>query len=242
MPDQDNGYIEVALALWRRFVGVSDDEVQEVVAFVNGRPWVGYARTFEEQVELLKRAETKRGFAGSYLLFNRIDPRIAERYAHGNIGPAQSGRASDKEITHRRALFIDVDPVRPKGISATNAERSAAHEVASGVRDLLLERIGQSSVGWGSSGNGYFLLVAIEPIEPDKDQGPRIRRLLDGLQTRFGTAGANIDGSVFNPARLMSAPGTWKRKGAGSEERPHRMTSFSCRASAPVRVPLEVVA
>jgi hypothetical protein len=47
---------------------------------------------------------------------------------------------------------------------------------------------------------------------------------------------------VFNPARLMAAPGTWKRKGAGSVTRPHRLTSFVCTHNAPVPVPLEVIA
>lgn len=234
--------LEVSLALWRRFLGVDAAEVQEVVGFVRGRPWVGYARSFEEQLKLLRRAQDQRGFAGAYLLCNPIDPRIAERYEPGDFGPATAGRASDKEITSRRAVFIDIDPVRPKGISATAEEREAAFSVAHQVRVLLESRCGKPAVGWGSSGNGFYLVIAIEPVAVCPEQGRRIKRLLDGLQSRFGTAAASIDGTVYNPARLMPAPGTWKRKGAGSKERPHRIASFCCSYTAPSPVPLEVLA
>ncbi|MFA5682626.1 MAG: hypothetical protein WC999_14950 [Hydrogenophaga sp.] len=232
----------MSVGLWRRFLGVGEHECQEVVGFVRGRPWVGYARSEAEQVEMLRRAQTQREFAGAYLLLNPIDPRIAERYAHGDFGPAHAGRASDKEIQLRRAIFIDVDPVRPKGISATDAERAAARDVVCGVGDLLVARCGRDAVAGGTSGNGFYLLVAIEPLIPQKDHGLRIKRLLDGLQARFGTPAASIDGTVHNAARLMPAPGTWKRKGAGSAERPHRLTTFSCTYNAPQRVPLEVIA
>jgi hypothetical protein len=234
--------LPVSLALWRRFVGVVDGEMQEVIAMVRGRPWVGYARSESEQVDMLLRAQRTRDYSGAYLLFNPIDSRISERYAPGEWGPAHAGRASDKEILLRRAVFVDVDPIRPKGISATDEERSAARLVAMGIRELLESRCGADAVGWGSSGNGYYLLVAIVPVIPDKDHGIRIKRLLGGLQTNFGNAAVSIDGSVFNAARLMAAPGTLKAKGAGSEARPHRLTSFCCTMNAPVRVPLEVIA
>lgn len=238
----DRNYLPVSLGLWRRFLGVGEHEMQEVIAMVRGRPWVGYARSEAAQVEMLQRAQRTRDFSGAYLLLNPIDERIAERYPAGDFGPAHAGRASDKEILQRRAVFIDVDPVRPKGISATDEERAAARVVAVGVRELLQSRCGIDAIGWGSSGNGYFILVAIEPVATDRDQGPRIKRLLEGLQLKFGTPAASIDGSVFNPARLMAAPGTWKRKGAGSPSRPHRLTSFVCAHNAPKPVPLEVIA
>lgn len=234
--------LPVSLALWRRFVGVAENEVQEVIAMVRGRPWVGYARSEAEQVELLRRAQKTRDYSGAYLLFNAIDARIAERYGLGEWGPAHAGRASDKEILVRRAVFIDVDPVRPKGISATDEERSAAREVAMGVRDLLTSRFGKEAIGWGSSGNGYYMLIAVVHEIPNKEHGPRIKKLLSGLAAKFGTEAASIDGSVFNAARLMAAPGTLKAKGARSEARPHRLTSFCCSYNAPVRVPLSEVA
>lgn len=238
-PDRD--YLPVSLALWRRFLGVADTECQEVIAMVRGKPWVGYARSEQEQVSMLRRAQSTRDFSGAYLLVNPIDPRISERYHPGDWCSAHAGRASDKEITWRRAIFIDVDPVRPKGISATDAERAAARAVACGVRELLESRVGKDAVAWGSSGNGYFMLLAIDPVVPDKSHGTRIKKLLDGLQAKFGCPAASVDGTVHNAARLMCAPGTWKRKGAGSQERPHRLTSFVCQPD-PVRVPLEVVA
>ncbi|MBN2196842.1 MAG: hypothetical protein JW751_28815 [Polyangiaceae bacterium] len=233
----DRGELEVSLALQRRFLGVGPDEPQEVTAFVRGHPWVGYAHDEVEHIALLRRAQATRGFEGAYLLVNPIDPRIADRYERGYWGAAHAGRASDKDVLARRAIYVDVDPVRPKGISATADERSAAHDAARQIHQWLADVLGPRCLAFGSSGNGYFILVAIvlEPI--DAVQIPRLRTFLERLHRRYGSARAKVDSTVINPARLMPAGGTWKRKGADTPERPHRLTSLVCRPEID-RVPL----
>ena len=88
---------------------------------------------------------------------------------------------------------------------------------------------------------GYFTLIAIEPTAPTSDTTARIARLLTMLHRRFSTDTVKIDISVHNPARLMPAPATWKRKGRSTSERPHRRTSFCCSGNVQ-RIPLEAIA
>ncbi len=167
---------------------------------------------------------------------------LSARYEQNRWQPATNGRATDKDIGTRRALFIDVDPTRPKGISATNDEKLASWTVADAIRQYLTEKIGREPIGFGSSGNGYYLLIAVEPEPHPGECTERVSKLLKALGRKFGTDRVSIDSTVSNPARLMSCPGTWKRKGRCTTERPHRMTSFSCALSPatgePDRVPI----
>jgi len=55
---------------------------------------------------------------------NRLRVRAAETTA-------------DADVPHRRWLLIDIDPVRPSGVSATDSELAIARERAQAVRDHL---------------------------------------------------------------------------------------------------------
>lgn len=222
------GKLACETAIVRRFLGIDEDEPIELTAFSGKWPWVAQCRGIEEHVRLLETVEhAVPKFTGAYLLCNGpIDPAICARYPQNKWVKADNGRAGDSQIATRRSVFIDIDPVRPKGISATNEERRQAWEVASKVRTFLEENLGKTCIGFGGSGNGFFLLIAVEPIAPDSEQTAKISRFLKALQRSFGTDAVSIDDSVVNPARLFAAPGTWKRKGQNTEDRPHRETSF----------------
>jgi hypothetical protein len=167
-----------------------------------------------------------------------VDPDLGYRYRRDVWQPANNGRATDKDIGTRRALFIDVDPIRPKGISSTDDQLNAACEVTHSMRDWLGTIVDRDAIGLGCSGNGFYLLVALAP-EPDPNASTLgVARLLKAIGSKFGTESVKIDGAVSNPARLMSAPGTWKRKGIDAPERPHRLTTFSCCGTIS-RVPLK---
>ena len=94
-------------------------------------------------------------------------------------------------------------------------------------------------MGFGCSGNGFYLLLALEPSLPTKESTERIQRS-NLLNLKLGNERAKIDTTVANPARLMSCPGTMKCKGVHSEESPHRMTWFECSENVQ-RIPLTAV-
>ncbi len=236
------GELEVCTALVRAFLGVTENEPIELTAFVEGRIHVAHATTEADHVRLLREAEQIRGFNGAYQLVNGpIDPTLLARYETGRWHKAWNGRATDRDISQLRALFVDCDPIRPKGISSTGAQLAAALEVSSAVESWFTEALGDDlPIGHGCSGNGYFTLIALEPHAPSTETTRRIAELLGFINKRFGTDAVKIDTSVSNPARLMPAPGTWKRKGTNTPERPHRLTSFSCRGRVR-RIPLEAL-
>jgi hypothetical protein len=170
------------------------------------------------------RAVNGRGTAqqpgGVYLTMNPLAPELLGR-ADGRwtVCAAKGLAATDADVRSRRWIVIDVDPVRPSGTSATQEEKAHAERVADGVRDDLAGR------KWPvpalvDSGNGYHLWYA---VNLPADDGGRVARLLRALAKRHDTAGARIDTTMSNPARIVKVPGTWARKGPHSDERPHRL-------------------
>jgi len=162
---------------------------------------------------------------GIYVTLNPVRPDLLARAAN-RLRTRAAETTADCDIAHRRWLLIDVDPVRPSGVSATDTELANARERAEAVRDFL------TALGWPApviamSGNGYHLLFRIDL--PADDSG-LIQRVLDALASRFDDDIVSVDRSVFNPARIVKVIGTVARKGddlrdcpgAGVEDRPHR--------------------
>lgn len=232
---------DIGTAIVRRFLCIAENEFVELTAFTESGIQVAHCSTEAEHVRLLRDAEHLRGFAGVYMLVNGpLDARLSARYEPGQWHRARNGRATDRDIHELRSIFIDVDPERPKGISSTDDEQRAAWEVSAEIESWLAKRVGAAAIGHGASGNGFFTLLAIKPCAPSAETTAGIARFLGLLNKKFGAAGVKIDTSVSNPARLMPAPGTWKRKGRNTQERPHRMTSFTCKPAVQ-RVPLAEV-
>lgn len=238
----DRGEIELGTVLLRRFLGVGRDEPVELTFLGRGSASLAHATNEAEHIRLLKEADHSRRFTGAYQLLNGpILTSLLCRYQSNRIHRAWNGRAGDRDIHYRRAVYIDIDPVRPKGISATDDEKRAAVDVRDAVEELLRDAVGTpDALGRGDSGNGYFILIAIQPCWPLKDTEAGIHRFLKLLARKFNTDRVQVDVSVGNLARLMPCPGTWKRKGEDTPERPHRLVSFSCRANIE-RVPLESI-
>ncbi len=158
-----------------------------------------------------------------YVTMNPITPALLARSAN-RISFRARATTQDRDIVRRRWLLIDVDPVRPAGISATDAELAAAAERARAV-DAHLHSLGWSAPVTILSGNGYHLLYRVDlPVDDDG----LVRRVLNALAERFDDAAVAIDRSVHNPARIIKVVGTMARKGedlrgvAGLDDRPHR--------------------
>jgi putative DNA primase/helicase len=151
--------------------------------------------------------------------------------------------AKDTNVLRRRWLPLDLDPVRPSGISSTDSEKTAAYDTAMAVRDFLRAEGWPESL-FGDSGNGFHRMFR---VDLPADDGGVIERVLWGLAERFDNEHVKIDHSVHNPARIWKLPGTWARKGDHTAERPHRraqLLEVPARdgvAIAPDVVPLELL-
>lgn len=238
------GEIDMGTRLQRRFFGMGDNEPIELSIFVRGRVFVAHAMSVDHHVRLLTEAERIEGFEGSYCCFNgpAVDG-IYYRYPHNEIIRWAKKRTTDKEIRAGRCIFIDWDTnnrERISGISATDAELAATWPPANECRRWLERELGAESIAFGCSGNGHFVLVAVESFAPTEQTTERIATFLEIMNKRFGTSAAKVDGTVAHPGRLMPCAGTTKAKGINSPERPHRRTTITCRPDV-VRVPLEAV-
>jgi hypothetical protein len=135
----------------------------------------------------------------------------------------ETGRAAaDGDVVSRRWLLVDIDPERDGTVSATDAEKEQAREVALAVKAWLHEQ-GFPEPVLADSGNGWHLLYPIDL--PAADQG-LVKRSLQALAARFNTATVKIDTSVFNPSRITKLYGTVARKGLSDSARPHRKSAI----------------
>jgi hypothetical protein len=155
--------------------------------------------------------------AGVYVTLNPVLPDLLARCANRLQWSDRGTQTKDEHIVSRRWLPIDCDPVRPAGISSTDAEKSTAIDAAAKVQ------AGLCSMGWPSpacidSGNGYHLLY---PIDVATDDDGLIHQVLRAI-ARASSDAVKIDTAVANPARIWRLPGTWNRKGDDMPGRPHR--------------------
>jgi hypothetical protein len=175
-----------------------------------------------DDFELLADSACKYGNSakGVYVTLNPVNPALLAR-ASNRLRTAGRNDAltSDADITKRRWLPIDLDPVRPSGISSTDQEHSLAVERAFQVRDAF-RRQGWPTPIVGDSGNGAHLLYRVELPTSD---GELVKRCLQALAGRFDDDQVKIDQLVFNPSRIWKLYGTVSRKGDHVADRPHRL-------------------
>lgn len=170
-----------------------------------------------EAVRLTKRA------VGVYFVPNAIDPAILARCANKTKSSTrESSLTKDVDIIERKWVLVDADPVRPDGISATEAEKAAALQVIQDVRVSLVNDGFRRSV-LADSGNGYHLMY---PVSWPTDDDGITREFLTKIAEKFDTPKVKIDRKVFNPSRIVKLYGTMSSKGDSTTDRPHRRTTI----------------
>ena len=163
-------------------------------------------------------AELEPRASGVYLVANPVSP---DRLAARPNATARAGTGDTTQAAHvvgRGTLLVDLDPVRPGGVSATEAEKGLAGRLAGRVWKHL-GRLGWPAPLVADSGNGVHLIYR---VDLPADDGGLVRRVLQALAARFDTDGCEIDRAVHDPARLVKIPGTLARKGVATADRPHR--------------------
>lgn len=175
---------------------------------------------FDDPEKLATAALQIESAQGIYFVPNPINSALLARAAN-RARPIAAGEptTSDSDILCRRWLLIDVDPVRPSGISASAVEHEAAIACAAAIREAL------TTSGWpapilADSGNGGHLMYRIDL--PAEDQG-LVKRVLAALAFRFDDGTVTTDRTVCNPARIWKLYGTPARKGDSTAGRPHRV-------------------
>lgn len=164
-------------------------------------------------------------FAGVYFTINPCNPDLLARSANRYQKYAKETTA-DADIIRRRWLPIDLDPIRPSGISSNEDEHQAALHKARDIREWLISK------GWpasafilADSGNGGHLAVRIDLLN-DEAARDLVKTCLESLDTTFTDEAVKVDTTTYNAARIWKVYGTMARKGSSTTDRPHRLSTI----------------
>jgi hypothetical protein len=204
-------------------------DVVELRAFKGRETVSGY---FDDHKTLAHKASEldERDYA-VYVTLNKVNPNLLARAGNRARKVYREPTTSDNDIVRRRWLPVDLDPTRPSGVSATDAEKKSALHRALEVRDFLKEHSWTEPVV-GDSGNGYHLLYRVD-LPNDPGTLELIRGVLEALAFKFDDDAVKVDTTTCNAARIWKFYGTTARKGDDSEERPHRVSRL-------LKIPQEV--
>ena len=186
----------------------------------------GYFDDFETFCKLVKLAD-KATHGGIYFTLQVIDPRLIGR-AYNRLHPSDV-TTSDNNVIADRWLPVDLDSVRPSGVSSSDSELAEALELRDVVAEWVVRELVFPSPIRAMSGNGGHLLFRLSDMPANDETRQFIKGTLEMLAARFNTDKTHIDTTVHNPARIWKLYGTTSRKGdevpagPGREARPHRM-------------------
>ncbi|HVN97149.1 MAG TPA: hypothetical protein VMT62_12025 [Syntrophorhabdaceae bacterium] len=184
---------------------------------------------FDDHGAFCEAAKTLDGQShdGIYFTLQVIDRRLLARAF--NRMKAGILTTSDNNVLAYRRLPIDLDPVRPSGISSSDTELKEALDLRETVSCWIADNLPFPKPVKAMSGNGGHLLYGLPDLPVNKENQDFIKNTLEGLAQRFNTDKVKIDTTVFNPARIWKLYGTKACKGdelpanQHRDGRPHRM-------------------
>jgi len=202
-------------------------EIRAIGLFGKNHGWEGFAREtvagyFDNAKDFGKCAIilNDAGATGVYFTLNPCKPALIARAS--NRLRVMKYTTQDKDIKCVRWLPIDLDPKRPSGISATDAEVALAQKKALIIASWLASEVGWESPIRGFSGNGYHLLYKLPDLPNNDETHKTIMQCISIISGKFSDDHVDIDVSVGNPARIWKLFGSTGRKGDNTLDRPHR--------------------
>ena len=197
--------------------------VVELRALADHSVHSGYFDDLDALADKAANLDTLQEVTGVYVTLNEIDPALLSRRANRvkmNLG-RKDPTTSDADVLCRRWLPIDLDPVRPSGVSSTDEEHQAALVRAAEIAAYLGREQGWPAPVLADSGNGAHLLYRID-LPNDEESRDLVKRCLDTLDIMFSNSAVAVDTANFNAARIWKIYGTTSRKGDNTKDRPHR--------------------
>lgn len=199
-----------------------DSSVVEVRALADGVTHSGYFDDHEALARAVEALDADPSVAGIYVTLNTVNPALLARRAN-RIKMRLSRKdatTADADIVRRRWFPVDIDPVRPSGVSSTDAEHGAALAAAERIAAYLAEQ-GFPSPIKADSGNGAHLLYRVD-LENDEAATALVKGALATLDALFSNEAVTVDTANHNAARIWKLYSTLSRKGDNTPERPHR--------------------
>lgn len=184
--------------------------------------WGGYFDNAEAAAKAILQCSDNNA-EGVYITLNPLKKDVLARRANRvEYADKKYPFATDGDVARLRWMYVDIDPVRPAGVSSTVEEKQHAVDAAKKINAFLLER-GFGSILAADSGNGVHLLVKIDlPVS----EAGTVKKCLQALAAKFNSKTVKIDTVNFNPSRITKAYGSVSRKGDHTQERPHRRSQL----------------
>ena len=179
----------------------------------------GYFDDHTAFCEAVKKAD-KFQHSGIYFTLQVIDPRLIGR-SFNRLKPSDL-TTSDNNVIAYRWLPIDIDPIRPAGVSSSDSELEAALKIRNEVAERAINKLNFSKPIKAMSGNGGHLLFRLPDLPANDETKGFIKNTLEGIAIRFNTDLIKVDTTVFNPARIWKLYGTTARKGDAVPAGPQR--------------------
>ena len=160
---------------------------------------------------------------GIYFVLNPVKPDLLARAANRlKAADQKTVTTSDKDVLLLRWLYIDLDPVRPTGISSSKEELEASIKLRDEINAWAKEAESAKHIVPAISGNGAHLLIQIRDLPNREESINSIKDTLKYLHSKFSNDQVEVDIKVYNPARICKLYGTTARKGDHIPTRPHR--------------------
>jgi len=197
-------------------------EVVEVRALSDKFTHSGYFSDPALVIRAVEPLDTDSSVHGIYITLNEVNPALLSRRANRikmRLGRKDS-TTSDADILRRRWLPVDIDPLRPSGVSSTDEEHGLALAKAGEVARWIAG-LGFPEPVRADSGNGAHLLYAID-LPNDEAATALVKSCLATLDVLFTDDRVAVDTANFNAARIWKLYGTVSRKGDNTADRPHR--------------------
>ena len=213
--------------------------VVEVRALADGATHSGYFDDHTLLAEQVEALDADPAVAGIYVTLNTVNPALLARRAN-RIKMRLSRKdatTADADILRRRWLPVDIDPVRPSGVSSTDAEHNAALDTAERIEAYLAEQ-GFPEPLRADSGNGAHLLYQID-LPNDDPSTALVKGALATLDALFSNDVITVDTANHNAARIWKLYGTVSRKGDNTPERPHRRAKVLSAPEEMATVPID---
>lgn len=175
---------------------------------------------FNDVSDLLKAIESRLDDGALYCTLNQPTDRAVP-----NSFGAQPLKNDDMEMIKR--IPFDFDPIRPVGVSSTDAEMEASIECRNEVVSAM-RAIGWPMPAMALSGNGAHAVWRCSVRSDDQwrmASNVIYSQIKSQFADMFDARGVKFDTSIKNPGRIFRLYGTVNRKGEQTVIRPHRLSS-----------------
>jgi hypothetical protein len=215
-PKADRAEIERAVSL----LFTPDDVVEVRIPKTRAGVVAGYFDNLSAMEDAINQADGKYRAGGVYYVLNKINLALLGR-AYNRLKEHAEFTTADNNILGRRWLPVDLDPVRPAGISSSDEEHAAAIERARTIADDMEKEWERPIIA--DSGNGAHLLYRID-LPNDQEALSFVSGALAELDRCYSDGLVKVDVTCANAARIWKAYGTVARKGDSIPGRSHRMS------------------